>query len=120
MEWEKVSNQEVTMLLQLDFEKAYDMVEWAFVRLMLEVFVFLELYCNMVVTLLRDAMAQVDVNGDLTKEFSLERSIKKDCPLAPTLFVIASNALHYILRVNNAMPRVKGISLPNQDGLLNI
>lgn len=40
--------------------------------------------------------------------------------MAPTSFFIASDALHYILRVNNATPKVKGISLPNQSELLNI
>lgn len=65
MEWEKASDQEATMVL-LEFEKAYDRVEWAFIRLMLEAFSFLETFCNMVVTLFRDVVAQVDVNDSLT------------------------------------------------------
>lgn len=39
MEWEKISNQDVSMFL-IDFEKAYDRVEWEFILMMLEAFGF--------------------------------------------------------------------------------
>lgn len=70
MEWAKTSNQEVAMVL-LDFEKAYDRIECAFVRLM-EAFGFPDSFCNTVVTLFKDAVAQVDVNGSLSEQFALE------------------------------------------------
>ena len=39
MEWAKCSHQTSTMLL-LDFEKAYDRVEWKFILMTLEAFGF--------------------------------------------------------------------------------
>ena len=118
MEWSKCSHQNSAMLL-LDFEKAYDRVEWRFILMMLEAFGFPPSFCNTVQVLLSDASAQVEVNGVLSSPFSLGRSIRQGCPLAPSLFVIASEALFYILRDNSLSPNVRGIYLPNDEELIN-
>lgn len=54
MEWAMHSNQNPTMLL-LDFEKSYDRVEWSFLRMTLEAFGFPQIFCSIVVMLLKDA-----------------------------------------------------------------
>ncbi|XP_057849360.2 uncharacterized protein LOC131060216 [Cryptomeria japonica] len=118
MEWAKCSNQNSAMLL-LDFEKAYDRIEWKFILMMLEAFGFPSFFCSAVQTLLKDASAQVEINGILSPSFPLSRSIRQGCPLAPALFVISSEALFYILRDASLSPVVKGISLPNNDMLIN-
>ena len=41
------------------------------------------------------------------------------CPLAPMLFVIALEALYYILRDNSLSSKVRGIYLPNNEELIN-
>lgn len=104
----------------LDFEKAYDHVEWDFVIMMLQAFGFLDNFCKYVKVLLQDASAQIEVNGSLSHNFQLSRSIRQGCPLAPVLFVIASDALYYLLRDNSLSPYVKGIKLPDNSNLLNI
>lgn len=100
MEWAKISNQDVAMFL-VDFEKAYDRVEWRFILMMLEAFGFPKEFCQFVQVLLKDASAQMEINGSLTQAFKLGKSIRQGCPLAPALFVIASNALFYLLRDDN-------------------
>lgn len=118
MNWANYSHQNSAMFL-LDFEKAYDKVECSFISMMLEAFGFPRVFCNSVNMLLNDAFAQIDVNGSLSDSFPLGRSIRQGCPLALALFVIASDALYYILRDNSISPAVKGISLPNDDELIN-
>lgn len=119
MEWARHSNHSGTMLL-LDFEKVYDRVEWVFLRTTLEAFGFPNEFFKMVGTLLKYFVAQVDVNEALLEEFSLERYIRQGCPLAPAIFVIALDALHYLLREHTMTPKVKGIRLSNQSEVLNI
>ncbi|XP_059068871.1 uncharacterized protein LOC131859296 [Cryptomeria japonica] len=119
MEWAKTSNQNIAMLL-LDFEKAYDRVEWAFIIMMLAAFGFLKEFCQLVQILLKDASAQLDINGSITNAFNLGRSTRQGCHLVPALFVIASDVISYLLRDERLPPRVKGISLPNKTDLLNI
>lgn len=116
MNWAKSSNQNVAIFL-LDFEKAYDRIEWNFIDIMLKAFGFPNIFCNYIKILLKDAMAQVEINGSLSDPFPLTRSIRQGCPLAPALFVIASEALSYILTDNTISPAVKGITLPNNEEL---
>ncbi|XP_059075477.1 secreted RxLR effector protein 78-like [Cryptomeria japonica] len=92
MEWARTSNQDAAMFL-FDYEKAYDRVEWEFIIMMLESFGFLGEFCQIVKVLLHDASAQIDINGSLSTPIVLSRSIRQGCPLAPSLFVIASDAL---------------------------
>jgi hypothetical protein len=96
MDWAKCSRQNSTLLL-LDFEKAYDRIEWNFIIMVLQSFGFPPYFCNVVQTFLQDAYAQIEINGSLSDPFPLGRSIRQGCPLAPTLFVIAAKALYYIL-----------------------
>lgn len=87
---------------------------------MLQAFGFTKILCQSIKVLLRDAHAQVEVNDLISHPFELSRSIRQGYPLALSLFVIASDALFYMLRDNSHSPRVKGISLPDDSELINI
>lgn len=119
MEWAKTSNQDTTMFL-VDFEKAYDRVEWDFILMMLRAFRFPSEFCKYVQILLKDASALVEVNGSLSQPIPLSRSIRQGCPLAPALFVIASDALFYLLRDDTLSPKIHGIKMSDDSELLNI
>lgn len=75
MDWANVSGQNVVTFL-LDFEKAYDRVEWEFILMMLEAFGFPMEFCKWVEILLKDVSAQVEINGSLTRVIKLGRSIR--------------------------------------------
>lgn len=100
-------------------EKAYDRIEWGFVTDMLKAFGFPEIYCNWINVLFKDASTVIDVNGCLSEPIVLERSIRQGCLIASLLFVIAADALFYILRAKELGPPLKGISLPNGEVLHN-
>lgn len=116
MNWVKESKQDVTML-QLDFEKAYDRIEWIDVNMMMEVLGFPIYLCQMVKTLMKDVKACVEINGCKSEAFDLSRSIRQGRPLAPAIFVIATNVRYYLLRDYSISPVVKGVALPNGDDL---
>ena len=118
MDWAKCSHQNSAFLL-LDFEKAYDRVEWKFIIMMLQSFGFPPYFCMAVQSLLTDACAQIEINGSISDSFPLSRSIRQGCPLAPALFVIAAEALYYILRDDTLSPEVRGLYLPNNEELIN-
>ncbi|XP_057859437.2 secreted RxLR effector protein 78-like [Cryptomeria japonica] len=103
----------------IDFEKAYDRVEWEFILMMLEAFGFPVEFCKWVKILLKDASAQVEINGSLSQIIKLSRSIRQGFPLAPALFVIALDALYYILRDYTISPKVEGVKLSNGSELIN-
>ena len=100
MNWAKASSQDCAMLL-IDYEKAYDRIEWGFIMMMLEALGVPTHYYRMVSILLFGAKAAVEINGVRSEFFSLTRSIRQGCPLAPSLFVIASDSLHYLLNYSS-------------------
>lgn len=119
MEWARTSNQDDAMFL-VDFEKAYDRVELDFILMTLSAFGFPREFRDYVRILLKDSSALVEVNGALSHPIPLSRSIRQGCPLAPALFVIASDALYYLLRDDTLSPRGQGITMPDDFELINI
>jgi non-ribosomal peptide synthetase component F len=65
MDWSSYSHQNSAMLF-LDFEKAYDRVEWKFILMMLEAFGFPPFFRDIVAMLLKGTSTQVEVNGMLS------------------------------------------------------
>lgn len=62
MDWAKESNQQTCMFL-LDYEKAYDKVEWNFILMMLQALGLPPFFCQMIATLMNGACATMEVNG---------------------------------------------------------
>ena len=60
------------------------------------------------------------MNEVRSEAFDLSRSIRKDFPLAPSLFVIIADALYYRHREKSLSPRVKGIELLNEEDISNV
>lgn len=118
MRWANKKNKNVAMIL-LDFEKSYDRIEWPFVIRMLKPFGFPEYSCRWIEVLFKYSSTVIDASGNLTNPIPLGRSIRKGFPISPSLFVIAVDALLYILRAPSLGPPIKVILLPNVDNLLN-
>ena len=99
--WEGMNFAEETkqdyIFFKIDFKKAYDKVSWKYIIESLKQMGCGENFCIMVKTLLGNATARVNVNGDLTEAFKLSRSIRQGCPLAPLLYTIASDGLTWLV-----------------------
>jgi len=58
-------------MILLDFEKAYDRVEWCFVICMLKAFGFPKKYYDWINILFNEASTIIDVNGNLSEPIRL-------------------------------------------------
>jgi hypothetical protein len=76
----------------------------------LEVLGFSDTWVRWVKSLYKAASFAIKVNGTLGPDVPLERSVRQGCPLAPYLFILATDVLGYLM----ADPRyeVEGFSLP--------
>lgn len=96
----------------LDFEKAFDSLEWSFLEKALCTMGFGEHFVNWVHTVYSDINSCILNNGFTTKYFNLQRGIRQGCPLSAYLFIIAVEFLATSIRKD---AEIKGIKIANQE-----
>lgn len=92
LDWAVESNQDLVLLL-LDFEKAFDRIEWGFLFTALSKLGFNDTWVKWVRALYLSAPSAIKVNGTIGSDFRLARSVRQGCPLAPYLFILATDVL---------------------------
>lgn len=91
MQWEDL------VVLLLDFEKAYDRVDWGFLEGTLSRFGFEDAWIRGISALYTTACSQVLMAGGRGPSFALSRSVRQGCPLAPFLFLFFVEAMSIYL-----------------------
>jgi hypothetical protein len=107
--WAEESKQDLIVFF-LDFEKAFDKIEWGFLFTALAKLGFSATWVNWVGSLYQAASSTIKVNGAAGPNFQLACSVRQGCPLAPYLFILTTDVLGYMM----ADPKhgVEGLSLP--------
>ncbi|MCO5610587.1 hypothetical protein L7F22_064826 [Adiantum nelumboides] len=91
----------------LDFEKAYDRVDWGFLEGTLHRMGFPDAGIRGISALYRLASAAVTIGGHVGRTFTLSRSVGQGCPLAPYLF-----AETMALYLRGWTPQIQGLHMP--------
>ena len=98
------------ILLFVDFEKAFDTLEWSFISKTLEVFNFGNKFKKWFTVLYNGVQSSVVNGGFMTNYFEITRGVRQGCPLSPSLFILAVELLALKIRQNR---NCEGIYLPN-------
>ncbi|GAU31165.1 hypothetical protein TSUD_315900 [Trifolium subterraneum] len=88
------------MLFKVDFEKAYDSVDWDYLDVVMGKMSFPVLWRKWIKECICTASASVLVNGSPTEEFSLERGLRQGDPLSPFLFLLAAEGLNVLMKTS--------------------
>ncbi len=99
-------------IIFLDQKKAYDRVEWGYLKLCLEKFGFGPRFCNWVMMLYKFGESCIQTNGFLSSFFKLGRSMRQGCPIAASLYVLQAEPLAESIRQSK---KIKGIRLPGKN-----
>ncbi len=95
----KTSNKQ-GYLLKLDFEKAYDSVDWVYLHTVMRHMGFRDRLCCWIHQCVSTNRVSVLINGSPTSEFGVERGLRQGCSLSPFLFNIAAEGLSRLLSVS--------------------
>lgn len=81
------------LILKVDFEKAYDSVNWSFLEYMMRRMGMDEKWRKWIKECVFKGDLSVLVNGSPTKEFTIQKGLKQGDPLAPFLFLMVAEGL---------------------------
>jgi exonuclease III len=104
-------NQEA-FAIQIDFEKAFDSINWDFMFTSLEQMNFDQDFIKWVKILYRNTTSCVINNGHKTEQFNLRRGVHQGCPLSALLFIILVQVLQQMLTNSK---NIKGILVKNKE-----
>lgn len=95
--------------LKLDMSKAYDRVEWEFLRRMLCKLGFHQNWVKVVMNFVSTVTYRIKVNGNLTEEIVPERGLRQGDPLSPYLFLICAEAFSCLLNAAEERGDMSGV-----------
>ena len=102
------------VLVKVDFEKAYDSVNWKFLYYMLGRLGFSYVWVNWIKACLESASVFILVNGSPTEEFKPKRGLRQGDPLTPFLFLIVAEGLTGLMRKAKSVGIFKDVEVGSQ------
>lgn len=104
---------------KIDFEKAYDSVNWVFLDDILGQMGFPNIWRKWINGCLSSGRSSVLINGSPTSEFDVSRGLRQGDPLSPFLFIISMEAFHVAITTACNIGVFRGIALPNGGPILS-
>ena len=95
------------LMLFIDFQKAFDSVEWEFLFKCLEAFNFGSDFLHWVKVFYKSIQSCILNNGITSRFFTLERGVRQGDPLSPYLFVVVVETLAIAIRQNSNIKDVR-------------
>ena len=98
-------------IILLDFEKAFDSIEWSYLFKTLKTFNFGENFQRWIKILYTDIESTVSNNRYSSKYFQLSRGIRQGCPISALLFLLVAETMACIIKKNKG---IRGISIEKE------
>ena len=111
------SSNKTGFLLLLDFEKAFDSIEWQYMHTILEKFNFGPSFQNWIKICYTNILSTVINNGFTCGWFSIHRGVRQGCPLSTVLFILCVELLAQLIRAND---NIRGIVVGGQEQKISL
>lgn len=93
--------------LMVDLRKAYDTIDWNFIKEVLNGLNFPPLFSNWIMECISSPSFSISINGGLFGNFKGQRGIRQGDPISPLIFACS---IEYLSRTINHMTRYPGFS----------
>lgn len=93
----KASKKSKCMALKIDLSKAFNSLEWSFIKDTLTWFNFPDKIINLIMSCITTASISILWNGQITDHFLLSRGIRQGGPLSPYIFVLCLERLSQMI-----------------------
>jgi len=100
------------VILKLDFEKAYDKVNWSFVQQTLRMKGFSPIWCNWIEEVMNRGSVGIKVNEEVGHNFQTRKGLRQGDPLSPTLFNLVADMLAILVSRAKSCGQFRGL-VPN-------
>ncbi|KAI9160304.1 hypothetical protein LWI28_006978 [Acer negundo] len=97
------------MALKVDMSKAYDRIEWGFLRAILEKMEFPQKWVDLVLDCVATVGFSFVLNGKVMGSIVPSRGLRQGCPLSPYLFILCAEALSCLIRKSERDGRTLGV-----------
>lgn len=95
--------------IKLDMAKAYDRVEWEYLRRIMLKLGFHNDFVSLIMRCVSSVSMSIKVNGVLTDSFRPSRGIRQGDPISPYLFLLCAKGLSCLLKSTGPMYLSRGV-----------
>ena len=114
---EKAEDEDIPgLLVLLDFEKAFDTLEWSFINKALNFLGFGPVFCQWVKSLYLNTQSCIINNGHCSNFFNVYRGVRQGDPLSPYLFILSLELMSAAIKYD---PHINGMKINNSEYLLS-
>ena len=91
--------------------KAYDRVEWPFIRAVLSKFGFPTHFSNMIMACVSSVSFSFNINGQVSGHVTPTRGLRQGDPISPYIFVMCAEVLSSMIRKSIAEGQIHGVKV---------
>eukprot|EP00253_Pinus_taeda_P008007 PITA_08007 len=98
-------------ILKIDLSKAYDRINWVYLRLLLTHLGFNYYFVSWIMGCISNVSFAVLINGAASPFFKSQRGLRQGCPLSPLLFLLVAEGLSRLIHKARRTDKIKGIEV---------
>ena len=97
--------------IKTDMSKAYDSVEWGFLKALMEKMGFDQRWIHWVMSCISSVSFQVLINGDAKGSITPSRGLRQGDPLSPFLFILCTEVLISLIQEAERSKKITGMKI---------
>eukprot|EP00253_Pinus_taeda_P002680 PITA_02680 len=98
------------IVLKIDLSKAYDRINWLYLRLLLTHLGFNYSFISWIMGCISNVSFVVLINGAASPFFKSQRGLRQGCPLSPFLFLLVAEGLSRLIHKARRAEKIKALS----------